>query len=96
MKPKNFIRLYYLHQFLFDFILIYAVEKIFFSSLGLNFAQIGLLLFLWSAMTLTLEVPTGILADRWSRRKMLILSGIFFSICYFIWSYSHSVKRPFS
>jgi len=57
---------------------------------GLNLFQIGILLFLWSVMTIVLEVPTGALADRWSRRKMLILSGLFFSWCYLVWSFSYS------
>ena len=57
---------------------------------GLDLSQIGILLFLWSIMTLLLEVPSGAIADRWSRRKMLILSGISFSVCYIIWLFSHS------
>jgi len=57
---------------------------------GLDLSQIGILLFLWSVMSLLLEVPSGALADRWSRRKMLILSGLSFSICYSIWLFSHS------
>ncbi len=85
MKLKIFVRLFYLFQFFFDFIFIYAVEKLYFLDLGLSLSQIGLLLFMWSLMTLILEVPTGTLADHWSRRKMLILSGIFFALCYAIW-----------
>lgn len=57
---------------------------------GLNLSQIGILLFLWSVMSLLFEVPTGALADHWSRRKMLILSGVFFSICYAVWAFSSS------
>jgi len=90
MKLPTFIKLFYIYQFFFDLIFIYAVEKIFLLNRGLNIAQIGILLFMWSIMSLILEVPTGILADHWSRRKMLILSGIFFSTCYIIWIFSHS------
>ncbi len=92
VKLSIFTRLFYLSRFFFDFILIYAVEKLFFVSRGLNLSQIGVLLFMWSVMTLILEVPTGILADRWSRRKMLILAGMFFSTCYIIWIFSHSFE----
>jgi MFS family permease len=90
MKLRTFVRSFYVFQFFFDFILIYAVEKLFFLNRGINLSQIGILLFFWSVMSLILEVPTGALADRWSRRKMLILSGIFFSICYTIWIFSGS------
>ena len=90
MKLKTFTKLFYTFQFFFDFILIYAVEKLFMIDRGLDISQIGILLFLWSVMTLLLEVPSGALADRWSRRKMLILSGLSFSICYLIWLFSYS------
>lgn len=90
MTLKYFTRSFYLSRFFFDFILVYAIEKLFMLHRGLTLSQIGLLLFLWSAMTLLLEVPSGALADRWSRRKMLIISGLSFSICYLIWIFSHS------
>lgn len=41
-------------------------------------------------MTVLLEIPSGAIADRWSRRKMLILSGLFFATCYFTWIFSNS------
>lgn len=90
MRASVFIKLFYVFEFFFDLIFIYAVEKLFFLSRGISLSQIGLLLFFWSAMTLVFEVPTGILADHWSRRKMLILSGIFFSIAYFTWIFANS------
>ena len=90
MKLKTFIRLFYIFQFFFDFIFIYAVEKLFMLHRELDLSQIGILLFLWSMMTLVLEVPSGAIADRWSRRKMLILSGLSFSLCYVIWIFSNS------
>jgi len=90
MSLATFTRLFYIFQFFFDLIFIYAVEKLFMINRGLNLSQIGVLLFLWSAMTLVLEVPSGAIADKWSRRKMLILSGLSFSLCYIIWVFSHS------
>lgn len=90
MKLSTFTKLFYLFMFFIDFIFIYAVEKLFLLNRGINLTQIGILLFLWSAMTIVLEVPSGAIADRWSRRKMLILSGIFFSLCYLVWIFSYS------
>lgn len=90
MQLKKFTLLFYLHQFLFDFILLYAVEKLFFISRGISYSQIGLLLFLWSFFSIILELPSGILADKWSRRKMMIISGISYFLCYFTWLFSHS------
>jgi MFS family permease len=90
MKIRTFTRLFYIYQFFFDFIFVYAVEKLFMLNRGISLSQIGILLFLWSLMSMVLEVPTGAIADRWSRRKMLILSGVFFSSCYLIWFFSYS------
>lgn len=90
MSIKSFVRSFYIYQFFFDFIFIYAVEKLFMLDRGLDLTQIGMLLFLWSVMSMIVEVPSGALADRWSRRKMLILSGIFFSLCYVVWALSGS------
>lgn len=90
MSLKTFTKLFYAFQFFFDFVFIYAVEKLFFLDRGLDLAQIAVLLFLWSAMSIILEVPSGAIADRWSRRKMLIVSGVFFAAGYVTWVFSHS------
>lgn len=90
MNLKTFIRSFYLFQFFFDFILIYAVEKLFLLSRGLDLSQIGILLFMWALMAMVLEVPTGMMADRHSRRKMLIATGLFFSLGLIVWIFSNS------
>jgi MFS family permease len=90
MRLSRFIFLFYVQRFFFDFVFIYAVEKLFFVSKGLDLAEISILLFLWSVMSALLEVPSGAIADRWSRRKMLIVSGFSFVLCYVIWIGSSS------
>lgn len=90
MTLRAFTRLFYAFQFFSDFIFIYAVDKLLFLDRGVNLSQIAILMFLWSVMSMALEVPSGALADRWSRRKIIVLSGIFYSLCYLIWIFSHS------
>lgn len=90
MKLTNFTKLFYAFQFFSDFIFIYAVDKLLFLDRGVNLSQIAVLMFLWSVMSMALEVPSGALADRWSRRKIIILSGIFYSLCYLIWIFASS------
>ena len=85
MRLSSFLQLFYLYQFLHDFILIYAVDKLFFAQNGLNITNISVLLSIWAVTSLVLEVPTGVLADRWNRKYMLILGGLFYAICYSIW-----------
>lgn len=85
MKFRTFLNVFYLYQFLHDFILIYAVDKLFFVQSGVSIAQVATLLSIWAATSCLLEIPTGILADKWNRRTMLILGGLFYAVCYSIW-----------
>jgi MFS family permease len=56
--------------------------------MGLSASEISLLLAIWSASTVILEVPTGILADHWNRRNMLIIGNISKALCYVLWLFS--------
>jgi MFS family permease len=62
--------------FLQGFMLWVSVEKLFMTELGFNAAAVGVMAAAYSAMVPLLELPTGILADRWSRRGVLILSSV--------------------
>ena len=48
------------------------VEKLFLAGIGFDAAAIGLMAAVYAAVVPILEVPSGILADRWSRRGVLI------------------------
>jgi MFS family permease len=52
------------------------VEKMFMTQIGLNSAAIGLLAAVYAAVVPLLEVPFGVLADRWSRSGLLILATL--------------------
>lgn len=88
MKLTTFTRLFYVFQFFWEFILIYAVDKLFFLYRGLELYQIAILIALWSMLVILLQVPTGALADRWSRKNMLVLAGLFISCGYVTWLFS--------
>ena len=62
--------------FLQGFMLWVSVEKLFMTELGFDAAAVGVMAAAYSAMVPLLELPTGILADRWSRRGVLILSSV--------------------
>lgn len=66
----------YIAAFFQGFVLWYAVEKLFMRSIGFDDAGIGLMIALYSAVMLIVETPSGILADRWSRKGVLILASI--------------------
>ena len=56
------------------FMLWVAVEKLFQTQIGFDAASIGLMAAAYAAVVPLLEVPSGILADRWSRSGMLMLA----------------------
>jgi MFS family permease len=51
----------------------YAIEKIFMIGIGFNTASIGVMVVVMSVVMLAVETPSGILADRWSRKGVMIL-----------------------
>lgn len=66
----------YVAAFLQGFVLWYAVEKLFMREIGFNDAGIGVMVAAYSLLMLIVETPSGVLADRWSRKGVLVLSSI--------------------
>jgi MFS family permease len=87
---RTVIRLLFTFHFFGDLVFIYAVDKLFLLSRSISIQEIAVLVAIWSGTTVLLEVPTGALADRWSRKYTLVLSGLFFSLCYLTWIFSYS------
>src|SRR5580704_16131951 len=52
------------------------VEKLFLSKIGFTAASIGLLAATYAVVVPFLEIPSGILADRWSRRGVLMIADL--------------------
>jgi predicted MFS family arabinose efflux permease len=67
------------------------VEKLFMNQIGFTAASVGVMAAAYAGVTPILEVPSGILADRWSRRGVLILSAIALLTCTLVGGLSHSV-----
>lgn len=53
-----------------------AVEKLFMTEIGFDAAAIGLMAAVYAAFVPLIEIPSGIWADRWSRRNLLIIASI--------------------
>jgi len=85
MKNNKFLRYYYSHHFFKDFVLLYPVYMLLFESKGLSVFDISLLMIIWSIPVFILEIPTGILADRWNRKYMVVLGMAFKAIALFFW-----------
>jgi MFS family permease len=52
------------------------VEKLFMTEIGFTAATVGAMAAAYAVITPLLEVPSGILADRWSRRGVLVVGSI--------------------
>lgn len=81
-------KLYYTYKFLKDFMPIYPIYVLMFEESGLSISNISLLLVIWSAAVVVLEIPTGILADHWSRKKSMVLGIILKATGYFVWIFA--------
>jgi MFS family permease len=85
-KLSRFRSLIYLHQFVSECMFIYPFYAIMFSERsGLNTAAISALFAWWTFVALISEIPTGILADRFSRKASLIAWNILQASAFGIW-----------
>ena len=67
------------------------IEKLFMTQIGFDAAAVGAMAAAYAAVTPLLEVPSGILADRWSRRWVMILGCIALMVSSLIGGLSHNV-----
>jgi predicted MFS family arabinose efflux permease len=73
------------------FMLWVPVEKLFQSQIGFTAATIGLMAAVYGAMVPIMEIPSGILADRWSRRGVLALAYLALMVSSLVGGLSTSV-----
>lgn len=85
---KSFIRNYLISSSLYDFIFAYAIYTVFFSINGLSPFEISLILGWWAFTSVILEIPSGALADHWSRKKLLVIAPIIKSLCFVVWFFA--------
>jgi MFS family permease len=67
------------------------IEKLFMTTIGFNPASVGVMAAVYAVVVPVLEVPSGVLADRWSRRGVLILASIAAILSVLIGGLSQSV-----
>jgi MFS family permease len=81
----------YAATFLQNLALWVPIEKLFMTTIGFNPASIGVMAAVYAVVVPMLEVPSGVLADRWSRRGVLILASIAAILSVLIGGLSQSV-----
>jgi MFS family permease len=67
------------------------VEKLFMTQIGFDAAAIGVMAAAYAAVVPLVEVCSGVLADRWSRRGVLALAGIALFMSVLVGALSHNV-----
>lgn len=77
--------LFYIYAFFNACVLIYPLYAVMFVDKGLNPSQISLLFIVWSATAFMLEVPSGAIADKFSRKYVLMIATLFQSAAFACW-----------
>jgi MFS family permease len=68
-----------------DLVPIYPLYALLFTDAGLSGAQISALFAIWSGVAILTEVPSGALADRFSRRSCLVAACVLQAAGYAVW-----------
>ncbi len=63
----------YISAFLQSIPFWYAIEKLFMTEIGFDTASIGIMVAVMGMVMLAVETPSGIMADRWSRKGVMLL-----------------------
>lgn len=89
--PRRLTILTYTQQFVSECIVIYPLYALMFSERsGLSTHQISLLLAWWLLVILLSELPTGILADRFSKKHALVASNLLKAGAFGVWLFAPS------
>ncbi len=81
----------YIGRFLYCLVLWYSIEKLFMVSIGFNDGSIAIVIAIYALMSVLMEVPSGVLADRWSRKGVLALAAFCLAVCSLIGGFSYGV-----
>ena len=73
---NSFLAKIYLYSFFDELIFIYPLYAVMFVDHGLSALEISALLTVWSLTVFALEVPSGVLADKYSRKNILFLGQL--------------------
>lgn len=82
---RSFLVKIYAYSFLDQFILLFTSYSLFFRDNGLSPLQIGVVYGILPLTTFLLEVPTGVLADTYSRRSILSIAQVLRAVAFALW-----------
>ncbi len=82
---QRFAALWYAYGYLREVVLIFPVYAIMMGEHGISPIELSILFVVWSASALLFEVPSGVLADRYSRKRLLVLAGAAKGCTFILW-----------
>ncbi len=94
-KSRTYLPQLFIAQSLKGLTLWYGIEKVFMQSIGLDAIDVGLITTGLCLVLLTLNIPTGLLADRWSRKYMLLAATLVVALSSIVLGSSHSFESYF-
>jgi MFS family permease len=68
-------------------VLLYPVYALLFAENGLSTAEISSLFVIWSVSSFTLEIPSGLWADMFSRRVLVAIGPLVTAVGYGLWTF---------
>lgn len=89
MKQFN-VKMLYIYKLISQCLPIYAFYTILFIERGQSVRDIAVLIAIWSVFSIVFEIPSGVLADRWNRRNMLVIATVLQGLCFVVWYFSHT------
>lgn len=85
---KRTLSFYYLYVFSYDFIFGYAIFPAFFQLSGSSPEMVGAILAFWAACIIAFEVPSGLLADIFNRKALLVVAPLLKGACFVVWIFA--------
>lgn len=85
------VRIFMWHQFISVLVLLFPVYILAMKNQGFSPLQISALISVWSVIGLTFEIPSGVWADQFSRRKVLLAAEVACVIGFIIMGFNQSI-----
>ncbi|MBL4938482.1 MFS transporter [Clostridium sp. YIM B02515] len=89
-RYKLNIYLMYAYSFFHSLIFAYVIERLYWASRGITSQQVVYIEIIYAAVVILLEVPTGSLADKWSKKILMVFHAVFSLLEFIILIYAHS------
>jgi MFS family permease len=80
----------YGYWFFHNLIFAYVIERLYWASRGMSNQQVVYTEIIYAVVVLILEVPTGTLADRWSKKILMVINSLLFMLEFIILIYADS------